>query len=85
MSMRLVGIYGVGWIGMAALAIFNGVVREVLYGPFMGALSAHQVSTCMGLLLFGLYIWFFTGFFPVASSGQALYLGLMWLVMTLFF
>ena len=83
--MKNVLIYALSWIGMVAIAILNGVVREKAYGQFMGELHAHQLSTLIGLLLFGAYIWILTGTFPIESSTQALTIGGIWLIMTIIF
>jgi hypothetical protein len=48
-------------------------------------LSAHQLSTFTGLGLFAAYVWLLTGVCSMASSGQALVIGAMWLVMTIVF
>ncbi|MDY6988579.1 MAG: hypothetical protein SWQ30_11040 [Thermodesulfobacteriota bacterium] len=83
--MNIVIIYAVSWIGMVILAIVNGAIREKVYGPFMDELPAHQISTLIGLILFGLYIWILAGVFRIQSSRQALLIGGMWLMMTIFF
>jgi hypothetical protein len=82
---RNVIIYAAGWVGLVILAILNGTIRVAVYGPFMSDLSAHQVSTAIGLSLFGIYIWIFTGIFRIASSKQAIIIGVMWLSMTIIF
>ena len=78
-------IYAIGWIGMVILAIMNGAVREKIYGPHMRELSAHQLSTVIGLIIFGLYIWTLTGIYRIGSSSQAFMIGGMWLIMTILF
>ena len=78
-------IYAAGWVGLVILAILNGTIRVAVYGPSMSDLSAHQVSTAIGLSLFGIYIWIFTGIFRIASSKQAIVIGVMWLSMTIIF
>jgi hypothetical protein len=83
--MKLVFIYALCWIGMVILAILNGALREKGYRKFMNELSAHQLSTIIGIILFGAYIWFLTGMFPIASSEQAFIIGGMWLVLTILF
>lgn len=83
--MKIVLIYGASWIGMVILAILNGVIREKAYGQFMHELSAHQLSTLIGLILFGVYIWVLTGIFLIESSRQAFVIGGMWLTMTIVF
>jgi hypothetical protein len=83
--MNTLTIYAVSWIGMVVLAILNGAVREKIYGPFMQELSAHQLSTFTGLIIFGLYIWALTGIYPIESSIQAVLIGGMWVIMTILF
>ena len=51
----------------------------------MSELAAHQLSTVIGLCVFGVFFWYLTGFFPLESSGQALGIGVMWLVFTILF
>jgi hypothetical protein len=70
---------------MVILAILNGAIRENAYSRFMSELSAHQLSTVIGLFLFGFYVWFVTGIFRIESSTQALVIGAMWVVMTVIF
>ena len=83
--MTILAIYALSWIGMVILAILNGAVREKTYGPFMRELSAHQLSTLIGLILFGLYIWVLSGIYRIESSSQAFVIGGMWLMMTILF
>ena len=51
----------------------------------MRELSAHQLSTFIGFILFGLYIWSLTGIYQIESSSQAFVIGGMWLIMTILF
>jgi hypothetical protein len=83
--MKIYLIYAASWLGMVILAILNGTIREKAYGQFMGELTAHQLSTFTGLILFGLYIWVLTGLFRIESSNQALLIGGIWLIMTVAF
>ena len=83
--MKIVVKYTAGWIGLVVLAIINGAIREKGYGQFMTELSAHQLSTVIGLCLFGLYIWIFTGLWRIESARQAFVIGGTWLIMTIGF
>ncbi len=83
--MKTIFIYAACWIGMVVLAILNGIMRESLYKQYMHELTAHQVSTLILLILFGIYVWFLTGFRPLESAKQALLIGVMWCVMTVVF
>jgi hypothetical protein len=78
-------VYAFSWIGMVAIAILNGVIREKAYGPFMRELLAHQLSTFIGIILFGAYIWVLMGTCPIESPTQALLIGGIWLFMTVIF
>jgi hypothetical protein len=78
-------IYTASWFGLAILAILNGALREKVYGRFLGELSAHQLSSFIGIGLFTSYIWVLTGVCRIESSGQALVIGAVWLVMTILF
>ena len=83
--MTTLAIYAVSWIGMVIIAILNGAVREKIYGPVMRELSAHQLSTFVGLILLGIYIWILTGIYRIESSSQAFVIGGMWFIMTILF
>jgi hypothetical protein len=66
--MKTYFIYASCWIGMVVIAILNGAIREKVYGKFISELAAHQLSTIVGLVLFGIYIWIITGIFPIESA-----------------
>jgi len=77
--------YTVSWLGLVVVAIMNGALREKGYGRFMSELAAHQSSTIIGLLLFGVYVWMLTRTWTIASSGQAFAIGGIWLALTIGF
>ncbi len=77
--------YVLAWIPMVFIAIANGALREGWYGKHLDELQAHQVSTGLGVLLFGVYIWALVRLWRPASSWQAITIGLMWLGMTVAF
>ncbi|KAA3657709.1 MAG: hypothetical protein DWQ10_12720 [Calditrichaeota bacterium] len=83
--MKTLLIYIAAWFGMVPLAILNGIIREKFYGPSVSELSAHQLSTLIALVLFGIYIFYMVKFFPMNSSAQALFIGGMWITMTICF
>ena len=84
-DMKIILIYTTCWFGLVVLAILNGTIREKLYGQYMRELSVHQLSTFIGIILFGIYIWVITGIWQIASPQQALVIGGMWLIMTIIF
>ncbi|MCU0588023.1 MAG: hypothetical protein MUF52_07680 [Syntrophobacteraceae bacterium] len=77
--------YVLAWVPMVAIAIINGALREATYGKRMSEPRAHQVSTLSGMVLFSVYIWGVTAAWPLRTSGQAVTVGLLWLVLTLAF
>ncbi len=78
-------IYILGWIPMIPIAILNGLIRQYGYGKYMTELHAHQLSSITGILLFAGYTWFLSLLRPLQSVGQAVTVGLIWLVMTVAF
>lgn len=77
--------YFLAWFPMVFLAIINGVFRQVAYRSFVGDLTAHQLSTFTAIILTGIYIWLISKQWPLTSSSQALWIGFMWLGMTILF
>jgi len=77
--------YIIAWIGLVVIAIINGTFREILYSQYMDGLSAHQLSTVIGIIAFGIYIWILSKIWPIKSSRQAISIGVAWLVMTILF
>ena len=77
--------YFLCWFPMLLLAVINGTARDLWYKKYIGELPAHQVSTISLIILFGFYIWFVIHQFPPASGRQAIYIGLLWLTLTLVF
>ncbi len=77
--------YILGWFVLLIAAIINGAIRDKVYKESLGELTAHQVSTLTGILLFGVVIWGMNRVWPIESSRQAWTIGLIWLVMTMCF
>ena len=73
------------WIPMVFLAIANGVLRELTYGKVLPELRAHQVSCFTGIFLFWAYSWVVFRFFPLESLKHALWMGTIWLGLTITF
>ena len=70
---------------MVFIAIANGMIREKWYGRYLSELRAHQLSSLIGLVLFGIYIWMVMRLFPPATDTQALSVGMLWLGLTVAF
>lgn len=77
--------YILAWIPMIFIAIANGIIRELTYQKYLGELRAHQVSTITGVVLLGGYIWAITRLWHPESAAQAIFIGLIWLGLTIAF
>lgn len=70
---------------MLFIAIANGALRQFTFGRSLSELRAHQLSTLIGSILMGGFIWVVIAVFPPASAGQALLIGVIWLCLTVAF
>lgn len=70
---------------MVAIAIANGAVREAGLKPRLGDARARQLSTVLLVLFFAVYMAAVFRLHPVASTPEAVEVGLLWLVLTLAF
>jgi hypothetical protein len=77
--------YVIAWFAMLLVSIANGALRDFTYGPRVGELAGHQISTATSVLLLGLVIAFFIRRHPPASARHALGIGLAWMVCTIAF
>ena len=77
--------YLLSWLPMVLIAVINGTARDLWYKKYVGELRAHQISTITLIVLFGFYIHFIIAKFTPSSGKQALYIGLVWLILTLIF
>jgi len=73
------------WFAMLLVSVVNGVLRDFTYGRHMDELSAHQLSTAASVLLLGLLIRGYTRFCAPASAREAVFIGLLWLLLTVAF
>jgi hypothetical protein len=73
------------WFPIILIAFANAALRDGVYGRLVGELAAHQISTVTLGILVGVYFWALSGFLALRSPGQAIAVGLMWLVMTIAF
>lgn len=77
--------YVLAWFPMLLIAIANGALRQTTFAKVMAELRAHQLSTLIGSVLIGLFIWFVIRTWPPSSGRQALRIGLVWLLLTVAF
>jgi hypothetical protein len=77
--------YTLFWFVLMIVAIINGILRQAIYTDLLGELSAHQVSTVTGILLVFLAVWLINKIWRIESHRQAIFIGLIWFVMTILF
>ena len=70
---------------MVFIAIANGALRQLTFGKHMPELRAHQISTAIGSILIGLFIYFIIRIWPPSSGKQGISIGLTWLLLTVIF
>ncbi len=70
---------------MVVIAFLNGALRALTFGRRLTELRAHQLSTLIGIILLGAYIWAVTVVRPISSPRQALAVGLAWMSLTVAF
>jgi hypothetical protein len=83
--MKTVAKYTVSWLGLVGIAILNGVLREKGYSRFMSDLMAHQLSTGIAIILFGVFVLLLTRLWRIGSSEQAFLIGAIWTFLTVVF
>jgi hypothetical protein len=77
--------YTIAWLGLVLIMILNGTIRNLVYGPLVSELTAHQISSVTGVLLTGLFTWLLSLKWRIQSERQALAIGSIWLVLTIVF
>src|SRR5579871_3406373 len=77
--------YLLAWLPMVVIAIANGALRDTTYGKRMSELRAHQLSTLTGAVLIGVYVWLLVRLWGFSSGGQAMMVGLAWVLLTVAF
>jgi hypothetical protein len=70
---------------MLFLPILIETLRDLGYKKYAGALTAHQISTLTLVILFAFYICYIIYLFPPSSPTQAIFIGMIWVLLTLCF
>ncbi|MGM0398037.1 MAG: hypothetical protein ACQEQY_03505 [Halobacteriota archaeon] len=74
------------WLGLAVLAVVNGVFREVLIIPRIGGYPGHVASTAMLVAVILVVSWLFFGWTGVEyTRAELVVIGLGWVVLTVGF
>ena len=77
--------YIIVWFVLLAIAIGNGALRQATFAKRMSELHAHQLSTVIGSVVIGAFIWFIIDKWPPSSNREAIAIGVVWLCMTVVF
>ena len=77
--------YSIAWLGGIPIAILNAFARNLIYGPYMSELTAHQVSTVTGVALILGYYWLLNNRWPIESMRQAQTIGVICILVTVAF
>lgn len=86
MDTKLIGLTVGTWLIFMVAAIANAVIREAVYGPVVGNLVAHQISTFVFMAMILLITFLVFRFADVELSvQQAFLIGAVWLVLTVAF
>jgi len=73
------------WFAMLLVAVANGALRDFTYGRRMDELTAHQLSTAIGVVLLAIVIRWYVSRHPPDSGRQAVSIGLAWMALTVAF
>jgi hypothetical protein len=73
------------WLPMVLLAIANGLFRESVLKRQFSEAAAHQVSTLTLLILLTIYMQWVLRLHPPGSMLDALWVGLLWMLLTVAF
>ena len=77
--------YFLAWVPLVFLGIGNATIRQVVYAGYVSELAAHQISTLTIIIFYAAYAWVVLGLLRPHSAGQAVAVGLMWMVLTVLF
>lgn len=73
------------WVVVLLMAVLNGVVREGLIRPQVGEQIGRIISTVMLCAVICLVTWFSITWIKPGTTQQALFTGILWVVLTLAF
>jgi len=73
------------WLPMIIIAFTNAALRELVIIKDFSEFTANQLSTITLILFCAVYIWFVIPFLNIQNSGQAILIGIVWVVLTIAF
>jgi len=82
---RMFGRAAVVWLGLSILAVANGVFREAVISPHLGAQWGHVASTVLLCFMIFALAWFTLPWIGPRRGRDAFLVGALWLALTLAF
>lgn len=73
------------WLPMVAIAIINALLREKLIARYYSQFRSHQLSTITLIIFCSVYVWYILPYLEIETGRQALFIGLMWMLLTIVF
>jgi len=73
------------WLPMTLIAFANATLRELVFVKMFSQLHASKLSTLTLILFCALYTWLIWSVLKISSAGQALRVGLIWMILTILF
>ena len=73
------------WCGIIIVEVFHGIARTVFLAPLVGDFRARQIAVFTGSILILIVAAAFVGWIRPARVGEAVAVGIVWLVLTLAF
>lgn len=70
------------WFALLATAFANATVRELVYKDMTGEHAAHNISVFTGIVFMGFVMWLAVKRWGFSSQRQAVFVGIMWVVLT---
>jgi len=70
---------------MILIAFANATLRELVFVKVFPELLANQLSTLTLILFCALYAWLVWSGLRISSTGEALWAGLVWMILTILF
>jgi len=86
MEMKMIAVTLGTWFLFMILAIINAGIRNGVYKPIVGDLTAHQISTLIFVIVIFVVTYLILRFSDLnLSDSQALFMGIIWVILTIGF
>lgn len=73
------------WLPMIVIAFANATLRELVFIKQFSEFRAHQLSTITLIIFCSIYVWFVFSLLSIQNSKQALFIGFVWMLLTVAF